>query len=823
MRKLAVIVLVLLLPGCIEFEKKNISPTAKIDVDNTKVYTNQTINFSAKGSHDVDGKIKSYSWSFGDGYYSDLKEVEHRYSKPGKYTVLLTVKDNRGGKNTTFVIIEVLNRAPVPIMNELKGYYTMDILEFNASSSYDPDGEITSYEWNFGDFPSPYAYGKVVEHKYRKPGIYNVSLVVIDDKDERAKTTMNVTILNRKPIAYAGKDITAYPNEIIQFNGSGEDLDGIISMYEWDFDGDGKYDWKSRTTGYTTHFYTTPGNYTAMLKVTDDFGDSGTATIKLKIIAKDETSPIGYAGIDQKVGIGKVNFVYSGYDFDGYITIYEFDFDGDGKYELSTNSDGVANFTYTKPGLYNATLRVKDDSGKIGIDTAKITVLNERIEHELDCNVFVDWNNTYNYRFNITGVFEKRFLKANVGNVGFKYELLSYGNGIKNDTISPRILPENGKKTIVELYIDDSEFIYTIGGRVIDAVNESIENLNLRKRYLAKYSFSQNYTKNRNETINYTTIGFMDVKRNGHMVKVLIEGEGNVYIERFVQGKKVKLDIVATNMVFSELYNRGTKVSTSMSWSGYGKMWLYDGEGGVFDMDIEETRYGREDKNTTEDYNYAKGKYENANRGISADVIYKHELIGRGNKENFVGIVYETDILQIEYTSKGTWNGIPFDLYNKTTSWNVVDNPDEDLYENETIYFEYYQVFETSFIKNVSKGEIYPENAPTKKIPELSIFKVSEVKGLKPRVIKRGDKIVLSSDYGYKIEFKGGESGVKKLVGKEYNCFELLGNVISGGEGTINSWHILDFPNTGLLMEGKSMLEWNGERLEAEYALYTID
>jgi PKD repeat protein/pimeloyl-ACP methyl ester carboxylesterase len=52
-------------------------------------------------------------------------------------------------------------------------------ITFDASSSYDPDGTIVKYEWDFGDGNS--AEGKVVTHAYTEVGNYTVNLTVTDN------------------------------------------------------------------------------------------------------------------------------------------------------------------------------------------------------------------------------------------------------------------------------------------------------------------------------------------------------------------------------------------------------------------------------------------------------------------------------------------------------------------------------------------------------------------------------------------------------------------------------------------------------------------
>lgn len=65
-------------------------------------------------------------------------------------------------------------------------------VEFNASSSVDPDGTIDSYEWEFGDGFS--GSGETTTHTYHEGGDYQVNLAVTDDdgKTDYAQQTIDV-------------------------------------------------------------------------------------------------------------------------------------------------------------------------------------------------------------------------------------------------------------------------------------------------------------------------------------------------------------------------------------------------------------------------------------------------------------------------------------------------------------------------------------------------------------------------------------------------------------------------------------------------------
>jgi hypothetical protein len=54
------------------------------------------VAFNASKSSETGGSIAGYSWKFGDGKKGKGRKVSHRYKKPGKYKVTLTVKDAAG-------------------------------------------------------------------------------------------------------------------------------------------------------------------------------------------------------------------------------------------------------------------------------------------------------------------------------------------------------------------------------------------------------------------------------------------------------------------------------------------------------------------------------------------------------------------------------------------------------------------------------------------------------------------------------------------------------------------------------------------------------
>lgn len=66
------------------------------------------------------------------------------------------------------------------------------VITFNASASYDPDGRIISYEWNFGDGTT--GSGMIVNHTYTTFGSYIVTLEVTDIHCLKSDYTVIVSV-----------------------------------------------------------------------------------------------------------------------------------------------------------------------------------------------------------------------------------------------------------------------------------------------------------------------------------------------------------------------------------------------------------------------------------------------------------------------------------------------------------------------------------------------------------------------------------------------------------------------------------------------------
>ena len=72
------------------------------------------VAFSGGGSHDPDGTISAYAWSFGDTGSANTSTASHTYTVKGAYTAVLTVTDEDGFSDTDSIVITVTGAPAAP-------------------------------------------------------------------------------------------------------------------------------------------------------------------------------------------------------------------------------------------------------------------------------------------------------------------------------------------------------------------------------------------------------------------------------------------------------------------------------------------------------------------------------------------------------------------------------------------------------------------------------------------------------------------------------------------------------------------------------------
>lgn len=163
------------------------------------------------------------------------------------------------------------NSAPVAVFGT-----SCSLLDcsFDAAGSTDADGNISSYDWNFGD--GAVAIGVNASHSYGAAGNYTISLTVTDNDGATGGGTQAVSVVssgqsNNPPSASFNVNCTDLNCNFDA--GSSTDSDGTIVSYDWTY-GD-----SSAGSGQTSsHSFANDGTYSVSLAVTDNSGATSSTT-----------------------------------------------------------------------------------------------------------------------------------------------------------------------------------------------------------------------------------------------------------------------------------------------------------------------------------------------------------------------------------------------------------------------------------------------------------------------------------------------------------------------------------------------------------------
>ena len=178
------------------------------------------------------------------------------------------------------------------------------------------------------------------------------------------------------PVAEAGPDIQDYTGRPVVFEGFGTpDSTLRIILYEWDFDGDGVYDWNSTLTGMCTNRFTASGEYNATLRVTQ-FNANESAVVTDTDVTRvtiRSGSPVGRITTSTSAQLDQAHKMTSSYyDPDGGILLYQW------RIEDTVVSDQSSfKHRFDELGKFQVMLTVTDDEGETAEDEFTIQVVEE--------------------------------------------------------------------------------------------------------------------------------------------------------------------------------------------------------------------------------------------------------------------------------------------------------------------------------------------------------------------------------------------------------------------------------------------------------------
>ena len=218
-------------------------------------------------------------------------------------------------------------------------------------------------------------------HIYSAVGNFTVSIKVSDALGANSTASTQVNIVNRPPTIAAVKCDT-YNFEIFCYADHAFDPDGGPLSYEVNY-GDGSQ-LEKNNDGQAHHIYSSDGNFTVSIKVTDLLGANSSASTQVSIVNRPPT--IAAVKCDT-YGFEIFCYADQANDPDGGSLSYEVNY-GDGS-QLEKNTDGQAHHIYNSIGNFNVSIKVTDLLGANNSASTQVNIVNrDPVVGAVKCDVY---------------------------------------------------------------------------------------------------------------------------------------------------------------------------------------------------------------------------------------------------------------------------------------------------------------------------------------------------------------------------------------------------------------------------------------------------
>ena len=304
-----------------------------------------TVQFTDLSTGDPD----TYAWNFGNGNTSTFDDVIATYTTPGTYTVSLTVTDTVNGLSSTRTETALITVFADPVADfqvDTSAGCAPLMVQFTDQSIPGSDS-IVSWLWDFGD--GNIATGATPTHTYLTAGDFDVTLVVEDANGCSDTYLANdlISITEVATISLSATPQTGCAAPLAVDFTANLSTSGTYT-YLWDF-GDGS----TSTQANPTKVYSTNGDYTVSLTITDVNGCQETITEQNFILINNPVAD--FEALDTTVCRNRgVQFLNHSIGADSYLWNF-----GDG----NTSTDPNPVHSYNAPGTYSVSLSADNSAG----------------------------------------------------------------------------------------------------------------------------------------------------------------------------------------------------------------------------------------------------------------------------------------------------------------------------------------------------------------------------------------------------------------------------------------------------------------------------
>ena len=311
--------------------------------------------------------VISYSWNFGDGNTSSVKNPAHLYTGPGSFTVKHSVVTDVGCLSDTTEKIVALSPPPAAKFGASFPDCIGKLITFTDSSTA-TSSSIVKWYWDFGDgSPQVVATTNAAQtHTYNTAGNYNVTLRVETSTGCLSNLFTKALIINVFPLAAFNFGGACLPGGLTQFTNTSTISDGTQSglTYVWDF-GDGN----NSTIQNPSNNYASAGPFNVTLTVTSN---NGCIDDTMRVMNTIFEQPVAAFNAPAEACFGStLNFIDASSAANSTITQWQWNF-GDG----NTSNQRNPNHNYAAPGTYTVTLTTTSAVGCPSTTATKNVIVN---------------------------------------------------------------------------------------------------------------------------------------------------------------------------------------------------------------------------------------------------------------------------------------------------------------------------------------------------------------------------------------------------------------------------------------------------------------
>jgi len=255
------------------------------------------------------------------------------------------------------------------------------------------ESEITSYAWDFdgdGSIDDESSINSGFSYSYSDSGTYTAYFVATGALGLQSKDSMLIQVQNPAPTI----DNLSAPTRVAigdsaELNIIATSAYGQIIMYDWDLDGDGQWDTSGVDLNVLEHAFREVRDFTVMVQVTDSDSNFTLDTAEIEVYSTGNNLP---PEIDRMHQSGVIFSIQDTVSFsleysEGYtsnsgdastraeVVSFQWDFDGDGTWDLDTNTADTVFHIYNSPGSFPVRVLITDENGNVDSANASVQVI----------------------------------------------------------------------------------------------------------------------------------------------------------------------------------------------------------------------------------------------------------------------------------------------------------------------------------------------------------------------------------------------------------------------------------------------------------------